>query len=901
MSDYIYGNSLRAAKSKVNYLFEGDFRRRPNQNLSGASRSVARVELLQQAAEQRQNREDTRRKENASVKIQSVWRGYRCRKLLATSMRLKFDDTTKKIISANDSSVRFNCGHFQELSREFIIFYHSQHDAERFNCLIDLMLNNPQVVLESKAQDPKRWLHIITRLLSLNLAVVEKHLSHIENARCMRFLEYFTKPGGVLDMTDEYFVWQSLIGCRFYAVIRQLVEKSIESSDITPKDKSDNKLYLELIRRSLDTDYYVQHERHGTKLNTTYCFFEQFLRWPLHPILEEYYLRELLKECPNLLKPKQILLAFKDSPRLKDPILTQPSPKSLSRAGFKSDDSFRDITWLCFLFVKALHTRTNDFNDLDKVSYINVISHYIAPAEYITNISAILAANEDADEQTEDADEISGSMETSNKSSNQPIHHHNDVHAVIGRLINLINQIGHVDSLKSVVFSDQYQPQVQDAIVRICNLMLSHEYLAIFNCRLLYTIAFSKEFSRSLWRSIMSTTTNSLYGNNLPIYTLISRGSQTISHDSWKSILPKLRLFCSLSSYLLPTLGDDEFYTNENSLVYLDEGHNNTAMAYKDISKNDDNLQETRTQSPGSSSGRSRESSGSISSFYIDRELVGISAILRDICVGMVEILYQSNRQAANSQHTRFNSSNRNHLDMDSNSQNELSRQLLTYEIKSCFQATVRLVCQLHARDSRKQFCPNGHWICPSVIVPANKAIDFQLVTSQKGRLLNQMTRNDQSIDRLASASSEIKTVLILQEIPFVISFHDRVKIFHQLLRKERQLHQSDGYHFGLPGTAISVQIRRNYIYEDAFEKLSFENEPNMKLPLKVSLVNAVGVDEAGIDGGGLTKEFLDELLKAGFDPMRGFFKYTKDHFLYPNPSAKCIVFHATRRLRGTL
>ena len=58
---------------------------------------------------------------------------------------------------------------------------------------------------------------------------------------------------------------------------------------------------------------------------------------------------------------------------------------------------------------------------------------------------------------------------------------------------------------------------------------------------------------------------------------------------------------------------------------------------------------------------------------------------------------------------------------------------------------------------------------------------------------------------------------------------------------------------------------------------------------MRVQLKNAAGLDEAGIDGGGLFREFLTELLKTSFDPNRGFFKLTNDHQLYPNPSVKYI------------
>ena len=62
--------------------------------------------------------------------------------------------------------------------------------------------------------------------------------------------------------------------------------------------------------------------------------------------------------------------------------------------------------------------------------------------------------------------------------------------------------------------------------------------------------------------------------------------------------------------------------------------------------------------------------------------------------------------------------------------------------------------------------------------------------------------------------------------------------------------------------------------------------EPDLKKKLRVIMRNVQGLEEAGIDGGGLTREFLSELLKTGFDPNRGFFKTTTDELLYPNPQA---------------
>lgn len=45
-----------------------------------------------------------------------------------------------------------------------------------------------------------------------------------------------------------------------------------------------------------------------------------------------------------------------------------------------------------------------------------------------------------------------------------------------------------------------------------------------------------------------------------------------------------------------------------------------------------------------------------------------------------------------------------------------------------------------------------------------------------------------------------------------------------------------------------------------------------------------LGTEEAGIDGGGVFKEFLDALTKRAFDPAYALFRVTPDQLLYPNP-----------------
>lgn len=58
---------------------------------------------------------------------------------------------------------------------------------------------------------------------------------------------------------------------------------------------------------------------------------------------------------------------------------------------------------------------------------------------------------------------------------------------------------------------------------------------------------------------------------------------------------------------------------------------------------------------------------------------------------------------------------------------------------------------------------------------------------------------------------------------------------------------------------------------------------PDLRKKLRVMFVNAQGLNEPGIDGGGVFREFLSEVLRTGFDPNRGHFSTTPDGQLYPS------------------
>jgi len=59
---------------------------------------------------------------------------------------------------------------------------------------------------------------------------------------------------------------------------------------------------------------------------------------------------------------------------------------------------------------------------------------------------------------------------------------------------------------------------------------------------------------------------------------------------------------------------------------------------------------------------------------------------------------------------------------------------------------------------------------------------------------------------------------------------------------------------------------------------------PKLKGRIAISFIDQYGIPEAGIDGGGVFKEFLTSLVLQAFDTNYGLFMNTSDQLLYPNP-----------------
>lgn len=198
--------------------------------------------------------------------------------------------------------------------------------------------------------------------------------------------------------------------------------------------------------------------------------------------------------------------------------------------------------------------------------------------------------------------------------------------------------------------------------------------------------------------------------------------------------------------------------------------------------------------------------------------------------------------------------------------------------------AAVRLFNQFLARNERRHFLSPNEWLWRGI---TSRDVSVELVSDTDGT--RERSEGEDSSTSMTSlptirfSNPKLKRVLTL--IPQVLEFNQRVYIFQQLVAAEKNRNDPGGLrHFTL-GTSIQARVRRSHLVEDAFHELN-HTSTNLKRRVQINFISEQGIEEAGIDGGGLLKEFLDSLTKAAFDPNFGLFSITATQLLIPNPDS---------------
>ncbi|XP_073957789.1 ubiquitin-protein ligase E3C-like [Choristoneura fumiferana] len=825
------------------YSFEGDFRRKPQQNLSGASsqRKTDRDALILQTQQQRQKREEHRKRLNSTIKIQAYVRSYLTRKHCKQNEREEFDNIFPKVSADNADML---CA----LVSKILFFYDDKEDSSRLVSVSQLLLKQWRKVFQSGGCSVQ-----IRRLLALHLKLLKEE-SEIPLAVPLRMFEVFTSINSAENSMDADEALSNVAGTFMYLVkrgyfrdLREVMCRKcppLYGPSPNPPTPLSGAL-LELIHRPLT----LTTNNHLSGYDETIMseFASAFLCNPYPEPVEMYVIPALANESSGKFPYLALLQCLHDqslftSKKLINDSWLLHSVLSLEPHGFANE--IRNIN----------NSRLpNNPIVLDYLKIIAKLTVNVCNKQITYEYEDSLYSQETAADKDDDSDSESEPNPTSVREQ-----------MILTRCIEILNEPDRcVMTTCSQITENDLSEDFLDCLSRIChNLLLSHR-MALHKYRLLYTLAFKPIFLRGLWRWLSHMSHESSFGGSAtPLLSALSRG---MGADSTvigvHRLLAPLAVFCALFSLLIGTLHDTEFCRDLSD---------NDKMSHEMILNND--ISVSSVQSGGG---------GRIHAFEFS-ELGGLCRTLRQVCLGLVELAYPESRPTPTTQYKDAVGGGQIELGGGKNQ---------TPAWSHLFKVCTHLLRALYVRDSRLGFCGGGDDWPVRGAVPEGAAAVLVVAGTHVRPNPRQLRRPPHLAAALQRAADEgppltikeLRTVTILREIPFVVPFSTRILIFQGLLVREKHDHWYEMSNFN-EGPSINISVRRTHLYEDAFDKLSPDNEPDLKLKLRVQLVNQAGAEEAGVDGGGLFREFLSELLKSAFDPNRGLFRLTKDNMLYPNP-----------------
>lgn len=176
---------------------------------------------------------------------------------------------------------------------------------------------------------------------------------------------------------------------------------------------------------------------------------------------------------------------------------------------------------------------------------------------------------------------------------------------------------------------------------------------------------------------------------------------------------------------------------------------------------------------------------------------------------------------------------------------------------------------QFYTKNLRMKFLPESFFV-PKQLTFNARDLMITMDEVDADPSINDELYGDSRID--------LSKLEVLNSVPFFVSFRTRVEIFQRLIEQDRQQNYYTSYDYN----RIEADVRRENILEDAFMALA-PHGSDVKHQLSIKFFNQHGGEEVGIDGGGITKEFLTGVVNEGFNPITGLFKETADHELYPN------------------
>ncbi|CAO3574093.1 unnamed protein product [Mortierella alpina] len=859
-------------------MFDGSFKQKRTISLSGNKQQIDKQKLLRQAQEERRIREAERQRLNAAERIQAWYRGRTVAFNVRQDLRVLWDQETCVLQNQAQASPPASLDQLAHgitsAVQKFLIFFRPRYDHSRLVQVCRLLLltasgNQSRLVsipFRGESSQQSAWRILLGRLLVMLVPQLGGHLSwsEAEVEPVLALLDVVTSAESfqpAQDVTQAKDVAKGYCQVLFYADVFPQVSQYLCRISLDEKTRpSIAKALLLSIRICKAEEQTQEYSR------TLDDFFRHVMAVPLLP---NRMMIETLSVFTSRLPLDAILLHLSATSCSAVALLPQ----------FKLTPLVANVLAFCYQRVPKMSPAVSK-------AYLRVLTILLGkiPQDSIESPSKLVAADEDEDMDDIEwrSEELPGSLAVSAASNAK-------LDPKIMKWLSLAHDSNHLnDILGSVapsgpeaaaqeVFSAESIGEITQLLLNLITLFPSHKINILSN--LMYFKFGGKSKPASGGGAASAGGGGKFFGISIikifmdafmstPLYEQLLQSMQRDTPLSVQSVVDPahakawtlLAFVSELYCQILVTMGDDEFH---------DEARNPISLP----------------------------------------SVITLSSVVRDVAF----VLWW----------------NDNALSMDSNlggSMNlkvgylrdivtKLTRQLHSREYVF-FSFTLSIIVYLEhgnknrgltvggntldimINSSRRSFCPKDHWL---VSMPLDMSA-FKRAVIHDEEVLSVMqdqdehdgddmamrdaqpSREQRRTDRRQKSSIVARLsprLGVLNNIPFVIRFEDRVSIFREFVSSDRQ--RTPGLSSSHVFPVGQAQIHRGSAFEDGYEQLN-QLGPKLKGRIAISFIDQYGIPEAGIDGGGVFKEFLTSLVLQAFDTNYGLFLSTSDQLLYPNP-----------------
>ncbi|ODV87635.1 hypothetical protein CANARDRAFT_173572 [[Candida] arabinofermentans NRRL YB-2248] len=224
---------------------------------------------------------------------------------------------------------------------------------------------------------------------------------------------------------------------------------------------------------------------------------------------------------------------------------------------------------------------------------------------------------------------------------------------------------------------------------------------------------------------------------------------------------------------------------------------------------------------------------------------------------------------------------------------------------------SLKLLKQINTRDLRMSLFDNDFWLMNSSFGFSFSSVFPVLALIEENHEDDTSSSGNNGIDLFEEGAKVfgrmvnpqmMNNLLIVTYLPFMIPFEMRAEIFHRLIDLDKTK-VINIYDKRTPGT-----VSRGNVLQDSFDQFGHVSAADFKKQLSVEFINAFGEKEAGIDGGGLTKELLTSIIEDAFVTSNSkstkkmndnenfpYFKITSNYQFYPNPEPALEVMYGSQ------